>query len=240
MRQVFITGSSSGIGKAIAELLLEENDNKLVGISRSNTIAEHANYKHIHFDLSDLEKLYDFEFEVDNNCESIVLINNSGQVEPVAHLGHDQDREISANYSLNLIAPSILTNKFLATFKKSGKNLHIINVSSGAGKYPIDGWSTYNASKAGLDMFSKVLKEELEIDGYQNIHIHSIAPGIVDTKMQELIRSNKQDDFSNIERFLDYHKNGDLADPYDVAHKYIQVIKTPEDFKEVVISVKDF
>jgi benzil reductase ((S)-benzoin forming) len=240
MRQVFITGSSSGIGKAIAELLLEDKNNMVVGISRSNTISENKNYRHIHFDLSDLEKLNNFEFEQDKEFDSIVLINNSGQVEPVAHIGHDMNSEISKNYSLNLIAPSILTNKFLACFKKSGKNLHIINVSSGAGKYPIDGWSTYNASKAGLDMFSKVLKEELEIDGFSNIHIHSIAPGIVDTKMQEVIRSNKHDDFSNIERFLEYHKNGDLADPYDVAKKYIQVIKTPENFKEVVISVKDF
>jgi benzil reductase ((S)-benzoin forming) len=240
MRKIFVTGSSSGIGKAIAELLLEDKNNTVVGISRSNTIAENENYRHIHFDLSDLEKLYDFEFEQDKEFDSIVLINNSGQVEPVAHLGHENDREISANYSLNLIAPSILTNKFLASFKKSSTKLHIINVSSGAGKYPIDGWSIYNASKAGLDMFSKVLKEELIIDGYKNIYIHSIAPGIVDTKMQEVIRSNKQDDFSNIERFLEYHKNGDLADPYDVAKKYIQVIKTPENFKEVVISVKDF
>ena len=49
----YITGSSSGIGKALAELLLE-NNHKVIGLSRTNTIS-HVNYKHVFIDLSEPE-----------------------------------------------------------------------------------------------------------------------------------------------------------------------------------------
>ena len=47
----FITGTSSGIGEAIAELLLENNNNIVIGIARSRTI-QHDRYQHHYIDLS--------------------------------------------------------------------------------------------------------------------------------------------------------------------------------------------
>lgn len=240
MTRAFITGTSSGIGKAITELLLNTNQYKITGISRRNNILHHPNYSHKSIDLSLVENTLNFKFEDLENYDSYLLINNSGMVEPVAHLGNSYNEKIQLNYSLNLITPSILSNKFLKALKSTNKKVHIINVSSGAGKYPIDGWSIYNASKAGIDMFSRVLKDEIEIQGKSNIYIHSIAPGIVDTEMQGVIRQSDKSNFSNIDKFKDYYKNGDLANPQTVAEKYLKVIQAPEKFKEVVISVRDF
>ncbi len=129
---------------------------------------------------------------------------------------------------------------FIRQFSDRKKTIHIINVSSGAGKYPIDGWSTYNASKAGLDMFSLVLNEENNLKGNDNVYIHSIAPGIIDTSMQGIIRGSEITAFSNVEKFKNYFKEGSLTSPQEVAKKFKMVIENPENFPEVIIDVRDF
>lgn len=239
MVKIFITGSSRGIGEAIVMELLKDSNNSVSGISRSNFI-EHENFEFIKLDLSDLNLLYNFNFKKDGQFEKYILINNAGMVEPVGRVGKLNPELITKAFNLNLIAPSILSNKFIESFDDSKSVLHIINVSSGAGKHPIDGWAVYNSTKAGIDMFSKVIAEEINIDGRKNIYIHSIAPGIVDTQMQEVIRSKNEDAFSSIEKFKDYHQNGDLNSPENVAKKYMEVINNPEKFEETVISVRDF
>jgi benzil reductase ((S)-benzoin forming) len=238
MTIVFITGASRGLGKAIVELLLNDDNIRVVGISRQQNI-EHPNYRHLVLDLSDIEIVERFRFPVEEYSKYI-LINNAGVIEPIAHLGHEFSTDITNNININLVAPTLLINMFMRQFSNTGKPLHIINVSSGAGKYPIDGWSTYSASKAGLDMFSLVLNEEMKIEEKTNVKIHSIAPGIVDTAMQEKIRESNTDSFSNIEKFKNYYKQKKLSSPDDVALKFKQVIDNPENFPDVIIDVRNF
>ena len=239
MIKIFITGSSKGIGKALAEELLTKESNLVCGLSRSSSI-NHYNYEHISIDLSDISDVKNFNFETNDKVDKYILVNNAGMVEPVGRVGKLDNSNIEKAYNLNLIAPSILMNKFISTFESLNVDLHIINISSGAGKYPIDGWATYNSTKAGLDMFSKVLFDELNIDTKNRIHIHSVAPGIVDTEMQEIIRSKESAEFSNIEKFKEYHKNGDLNSSSNVAKKLLEIIKNPKKFNETILSVRDF
>jgi len=238
MTVAFITGTSKGLGKALAELLLQEENYHVVGISRKQTI-QHPNYKHIVLDLSDVEIVEGFRFPQDD-YDKYILINNSGTIEPIAHLGHEYATDIKNNFNINLVSPSILMNIFMRQFSSLGKPLHLINVSSGAGKYPVDGWSSYSASKAGIDMFSLVLKEEIKLDKRENIHVHSIAPGVVNTEMQAIIRSSNHDNFNNVEKFKNYYENNLLSTPEEVALKFKKVIDNPDDFPEVVIDVRNF
>ncbi len=238
MTIAFITGTSRGLGKALAELLLKDKDFRVVGISRRKTI-EHKNYSHFYLNLSSLELIERFKFPIEE-ADKYILINNAGVVEPIAHLGHEFSTDIIYNYNINLISPSILMNMFMRQFSSLGKPLHIINVSSGAGKYPIDGWSAYNASKAGLDMYSLVLNEEIKLDKKENIKVHSIAPGILDTEMQNVIRNSTSDRFSNVEKFKKYFEESILSSPQEVALKFKQVIDNPNAFPEVVIDVRQF
>ena len=238
MTIAFITGTSRGLGKAIAELLLEDENIKVVGISRNQSI-EHPNYRHKVLDLSDIEIIERYRFPVEE-YDKYILINNAGVIEPISHLGHEFSTDIKHNYNINLLAPSILINLFMRQFSNTGKPIHIINVSSGAGKYPIDGWSTYSASKAGLDMFSLALKEEINIDGRENVNIHSIAPGIVNTEMQGIIRNSNSESFSNIDKFKNYFEDNLLTSPKEVASKFKKVIDNPEKFPDVVIDVRNF
>lgn len=237
MNYFFITGTSKGLGKALAELLLEDHQNVVYGLSRTNSI-QHSNFTQVKIDLSDLTQVEAFKFPDLNDADKIVLVNNAGIVGDVAHVGKIDNKKIIACYNLNLIAPAILTNMFVAAYSKFTTEKMILNISSGAGRTPIDGWNVYCSSKAGLDMFSQVLKEETTIN-QSNITVLSLAPGIIDTNMQEQIRSSNKSGFSNIERFVAYKNNGDLSSPENTAKQVLRFITEKELSNNVLCSVRD-
>jgi benzil reductase ((S)-benzoin forming) len=231
MNLFYISGTSSGIGHAIAKLLLQDSDNVVIGISRRKNI-EHKNYHHITHDLTLPIPIGILEV-LDSTFKKIVLINNAGQVGPVTPLGKQSYEEISENYSVNLVSPTLLCNDFIEAYKNHPATKMIINVSSGAAKQAIKSWSTYCASKAALDMLTLVIQEE-----HPEFKVFAIAPGIVDTEMQSDIRNATKKDFPDLDRFISYKKEGELADPIVVAKKYLKVIQNPEIF-DTICSVRD-
>lgn len=234
MRVYYVTGSSSGIGKALVEALLQQEDVKVFGLSRHNEI-EHPSFEHIAIDLSDMEKVQRFHFEVWPDAEQVVLVNNAGSLGDVAPTGRIEDRQTVKAIQLNLLAPMLLTNSFFRSYCPHPAKALVINISSGAGKYPVDGWSTYCTSKAGLDMFTEVTAKEMQMreqDGH--CKIFAIAPGIVDTAMQDHIRNQTEKDFSRVEEFRNYKREGHLASPENVAEKLLHVMDHPEEYTETV------
>lgn len=238
MNYYFITGTSKGLGKSLAETLLKEKNNFVYGFSRSDFDGIHDNYSHNHIDLSDTEMVKQYKFPDVNNADKIVLINNAGTLGEVKHVGNLSPSIIISSYNVNLISPSILINTFIKKYRQINGNKMIINISSGAGKSAIDGWSVYCSTKAGLDMFSKVISEEARINN-SNFTVLSIAPGIIDTNMQSEIRSTDNKNFSNLDRFIEYKKNSDLSSPEHTANKVLQYINNPDLANDILCSVRD-
>ena len=232
----YITGTSSGIGKAIALKLLKEG-HQVIGLSRSCSITE-VNYSHVSIDLSDLNAVVKFEFD-SNNFDDIILINNAGVIGPIKPIGHHVEQEIIKVNTVNVIAPQILANKFINKYSHSNQNYQLINISSGAGKHPIDAWSTYCASKAAIDLFSETIALELSERGHNNWNVFSIAPGVVDTKMQNEIRQSNPTHFLSHQKFIDLNKNNELSSPYSIAELFYKVISQPNNYKSVLFSIKD-
>jgi benzil reductase ((S)-benzoin forming) len=234
----FITGTSREIGKAIADELLLSNDAQVIGIGRKNVHSAN-NFSFINLDLSDTGAVARFQFPEMSSADKIVLVNNAGLLGEVKKVGSLTNGNFERVINTNLTAVMMLTNKFLAAFQKKNVPLVVLNISSGAGKNPIDGWSAYCASKSGLDMFSRVLAEELAISGKKHIRVFSVGPGVVDTGMQDQIRMSSMGDFSRIEQFLEYKSTGQLADPRLIAQKLLGILGLPEKFTETVFSVKE-
>jgi benzil reductase ((S)-benzoin forming) len=239
MNYYYLTGTSRGLGKALALHLLEASpDNLVIGISRTQVIT-HKQYTHFSLDLGDPNQVKDFHFPPHHDAKRLVLINNAGVlglIKPAGKLGTDA---IIRNYTTNLISPTILINSFIAGYSAWNSPKLIVNISSGAGKNPIDGWGPYCASKAGIDMFSRVVAEEQNLSPGFPFRIMSVAPGVIDTQMQNEIRAANPEDFSRLSHFINYKIENQLAHPDIVARKYAQILMQPEQFPEVLFSVKD-
>ncbi len=229
MNFVYITGTGSGIGKALAERLLETGKYKVIGISRHQRI-EHPYYLHIALDLSKPRLFKKFRFEHISKAAKIVLVNNAATLGEVKHVGRLKPHSIVAGYHLNLVAPAFLSNEFLRSYRNHEAQKLIINISSGAAFTPIESWSVYCSSKAGLEMFSAVLEEELKMDGVSDTRVFSVSPGVVDTPMQARIREADPAEFHLLEQFKTYKEEGLLADPADVAARLENIIEFPGEY----------
>ena len=233
----YITGTSSGIGKALAELMLK-NDHKVVGLSRNQTI-RHPNYHQVTIDLSDINQTNAFNFSFDPD-EEVILVNNAGTIGPIKPVGQQKSNDIIKLNNLNITAPQILSNAFIDQYSKGKQFYQIINISSGAAKRPIDAWAIYCASKAALDLFSESMAEELVTRSQKNWKIHAIAPGVVDTKMQSVIRQSNPKDFVRHQDFVILKDNDELVKPEIIALKLYKIISMKPGDLPVVLSLRDF
>ena len=241
MNVYIITGTSKGIGFELAKQLSEAG-HYVVGIARTESELEGVTF--IKADLSKTENLESLMNEiivaVPENVDSFTLINNAGMVDPIGLIGSVNSEEISKAMAVNLTAPMIISNEFISKLKDFDGSKRIVNISSGAGRNAYEGWGTYCATKAGLDHFSRVVAIE-QLNAKNPVEIVSIAPGIIDTGMQETIRSSKEDAFPLLEKFIDYKEQGQLSSAEQTAEKLISFIQN-ENFKEVgpIVDIRNF
>ncbi|PRY13106.1 benzil reductase ((S)-benzoin forming) [Pontibacter ummariensis] len=241
MNIYIITGASKGIGKAIAEELLKDENNQVIGLSRSSSIA-HPNYRHHPIDFSDLtslEKMLPEVFLPYQDAARLGLINNAGVLGDIGYVGEDLPNEtFKIVFDVNVVAPAMLMNTFLKTYRHHRAQQVVVNISSGAGKYPVDGWASYCASKAAIDMLSQTAQQEQDIRG-TGVKVFALSPGVVDTEMQGNIRSSDATRFSNIQRFKDYKAKGELTSPEEVGRKVVTFLNGVEKYNEVIVSLRD-
>lgn len=228
--QVVITGVSGGIGKALAEFYLEK-ESHVIGIGRNNTI-DHDHFHFVTCDLRDLDKVKNLDLNLSD--EPILLINNAGVLGKVTRTVDLDIESLQEVLEVNVLAAMIMTGK-MAVLENQ---LTVVNISSGAGKNPIPSWGAYCASKAALDMFSRVFFLEEQERG-RNTKVYSIAPGVVDTNMQTTIRSLDEKNFSQKQRFVDLKETGQLVSAKEVVRKIDRMLSLPFNDEMIICSVRD-
>lgn len=238
MEAYIITGASKGIGKELVKQLKEEG-HFVIGLSRSwvNVEGVHS----ILCDLSDPEQLQAIEDEIFGQlpeARTYTLVNNAGMIEPIGMTGELDRHDVIKSVAVNLTAPMLLSNLFIKRLQDRNAEKRIVNISSGAGRKPYEGWSSYCTTKAGLDHFSRVVALEQKSANYP-VHIVSIAPGIIDTNMQEKIRSSNEEDFPLLERFKEYKENQQLSSPAETAGKLISFMKKMNEVDETILDIRN-
>ena len=227
-----ITGTGSGIGKALAELLLK-NNYLVFGYSRTNSIT-HPNFTYTKIDLSNLEALQKLQFPNVDVAIDVLLVNNAATIGSILPIDKKAEKEIIQEYNLNIISPTLLSRKFINTYSDNKKLL--INIGSGAANKAIASWSAYCATKSGLDMFTEVIAEEK----HKNLTIFSIHPGVVDTNMQKKIRESNAEFFPIRQQFIDYYSKNELFSADFVAQKIYQIIAKRVILTDVLVDLRDF
>ncbi|ANN77420.1 SDR family oxidoreductase [Bordetella flabilis] len=222
---VVLTGASRGIGAALARQLAKPGTHLFTLARRQDPeLAAHASaqgstLEQIAVDLSDPTAAAQTAARVmgglPRDAKRYVLVNNAGTVSPVAPVdGLDDPAAINQALNLNVVAVMLLTSRFLAATRGLQGDRRVLNISSGAGRNPTAGWGVYCATKAALDMYTRVAMQEQDAHGARFV---SLAPGVVDTDMQSAIRSSDPAAFPALSRFQDLHASGKLATPQGVA-----------------------
>ncbi len=242
MQFVILTGASKGLGAAMAERLLSPA-RVLVCVARSpnealaaKARASGARLDYRLCDLSDAEAAAQLAGSLGQALRSasgvsrFVLVNNAGTIEPIGRVETLAPAALAAALQLNLGAAMLLTASFLAATESSGAERRVLNISSGAARYPVAGWPAYCSAKAALDMFTRCIKAEHA--GRPNAaRACSLAPGVIDTGMQATIRAADPAGFPPVERFRKLKADGALGAPGEVAARVLAYLER-EDFGE--------
>lgn len=215
-RLALVTGTSSGIGEAVARELLRRGW-EVVGISRRRGAIESPGYTHLSLDLADLAGMAarldaTLAGRVGNpSVGRLGLVNNAadpGLLGPVERLDPVALLRVCAQ---NLAAPVGLMG-WLVRRGAPGIPVRIVNLSSGAAVHPYAGLGAYGTTKAGLRMAGMVLAAELDA-GARDATILSYEPGAVDTPMQATARATPVEVLPTLEMFRRAAADGHLIPP---------------------------
>lgn len=181
MATAIVTGTSSGIGEAIARMLLEEGY-RVVGLSRRSGTIEHPAFTHIPCDLRKSDEIEALKTPLWALDDITLLINAAGfgRFEPHEEL---RPEVITDMMALNLTAPILLTNLLLRPLKATQGTL--INITSIEATRHSRFSALYTATKAGLRAFGHSLFEEVRGSG---VAVVTINPDMTDTPFFEPLR----------------------------------------------------
>ena len=231
-----VTGSTSGIGEAVARQLAEGGW-QVLGIARREGTLSHPAYRHHRLDLSDtaaVERyfLHDFiEAYPARELERVALVNNAGLLEPMATVPNLPMAALTTAFTVNTVVPMWLMGFFLRAY--AGVALRIVNVSSAAANNSRPGWAAYCATKAALQMAGRVFGDEME-NGYpsgigEKAGILAYEPGLVDTAMQTQIRQTPEENFPIVRRFIGFFEAGKLQAPEKPASEIRDFLESDPD-----------
>ena len=224
MIRAIVTGHSRGLGEGIATALLEQGI-EVLGISRaSSSSLRSPALRELALDLADSRALSAWLADGELSAflagaEGALLVNNAGIVQPVAPAGKQQAGLLERAMALNVTAPLLLSNAFIAA-SAAMPDRRIAHVSSGAGRNAYAGWSAYCAGKAALDMHARAV----QADAIPGLRIASIAPGVIDTAMQAELRGASEADFPQLARFLALKEEGGLSDAHETGRRFVRLL----------------
>lgn len=224
-KTALITGATSGIGKATATLLAQNNFRIVLcgrRIERLEALKKQLeNYTQVHtlcFDVSDRKAVSESIASLPDAFSDIdILVNNAGNAHGLDSIQNgnldDWDAMIDSNVKGLLYVSKAIIPKMIA--KQSG---HIINIGSIAGKEVYPNGNVYCASKFAVDALNQSMRMDLNPYG---IRVGGIHPGMVETEFSEVRFKG------DTERAVNVYKGLTPLQPEDIADIILFVVTRP-------------
>ncbi len=214
MKNIFITGIGSGLGKAFAEYYLNKGY-KVFALSRHlpENLKEKPHLKFQYCDLLALENVYNATYQLLKEIQEIELvILNAGLLTELKEIHKTPIYEMKNMMDINVWANKIILD-CLIDLKLNIKQ--VIGISSGASVNGSKGWHGYSISKAALNMLIKLYSREME-----NTHLIALAPGLILTPMLEkFVLSADENKFPSVKRI----KTAPKMNPEEAAKKIDEI-----------------
>lgn len=203
-RTALVTGASRGIGAAVALALARRGIAPVLAVREPASAHDTARAVEalqvpaliVPCDVTDYASVraaIDTCLEQRGRLDAIV--NNAGQLDPIGHLADTDPAAWARNVAVNLVGCYHVAHAAMKPLL-AARGV-IVNVSTGAAHTPREGWSAYCSSKAGLVMLTRSLNHEY---GERGVSAYGLQPGLVDTRMQELIRASGMNEISRVPR----------------------------------------
>jgi NAD(P)-dependent dehydrogenase (short-subunit alcohol dehydrogenase family) len=212
-KRVLVTGSSRGIGMAIAAGCLAEGATLVVN-SRSSVEATRAaqelggNTVGIGADVGEEAQARRLVQEAAEAMGGLDLLYNNAGFNIVKNAIDMTYNEFRSVIDLDLIAPFVCSQE-AARIMIAGGGGSIVNTCSIASFSPAPGRAPYASAKAGLAMLTKILAIEW---AEHRVRVNAIAPGFVLTELtQELVKAGKLN-IADVERRTPLHRGGTLQE----------------------------
>ena len=215
-KTVLITGSSRGIGKAIAFAFAKEGCNIVLNAAQSsdellkaqNELKAMECYSYSYLaDVSNYQNCKEMFGTINNIYGNIdIVINNAG----ISHMGlftemspDEWDRLLNINVKSVFNCTHLALPKMIC--KKSGS---IINISSIWGERGASCEAVYSATKGAINSFTKAMAKEV---GPSGIRVNAIAAGVIDTKMTSWLSKEEREVLTNDVSLMRFGKSEEIA-----------------------------
>jgi NAD(P)-dependent dehydrogenase (short-subunit alcohol dehydrogenase family) len=227
-RTAVITGASRGIGAHLAREYAARGMRLGLCARSAPALPEADGVLARQLDVRDAAAVDEFAAAVERRFGRIDLwINNAGVLEPIAPMRRADVAGWDAHIFINVAGVFHGSRAYVHHLRRlgdAGRDGVLVNISSGAARRPYAGWSAYCAGKAAVDMLTRCIAlEEADIA----LRAHAVAPGIVDTTMQEQIRASSPDDFPEQPRFVQIARDATFSTPAFVAARLLELVFDP-------------
>lgn len=216
MKTILVTGATSGIGKATAELLAEQG-NRIIICGRRTAVLEEEQKRlsaftevlTLRFDVRNLEEVEQAFSTLPEEWRTIdVLINNAGNAHGLDPLSagktDDWDSMIDGN-----VKGLLYVSKMVIPGMKERNSGHIVNISSVAARQTYANGVVYCATKKAVDVISEGMRLELTEFG---IRVTNIQPGAVETDFSLVRFKGDQERAATVYAGYEALKAEDIAD----------------------------